>query len=136
VQGEEMKIEGKMPAGLEVGNAWDLHAADSPTNWIVGETAHIPSDSLRFMQRDNAQSGKVATKAKHLGVKWFMHKPDDPPAWGQKKQTSEGRTMSLLAGEGEFELVFACEGDKVKVTLPRQLGDRDNSRVLEHEAGP
>jgi hypothetical protein len=103
-----MKLEGKKFDELEVGNAWDdLYQAGSQTNWLIGATKSIPSDSLRFMQQDDPEKEIEGTIAKNVAVKWFVHKTTDPAEWGVKKPTSKGRTVSLLAGEGKFELVFS-----------------------------
>lgn len=101
--------------GLEYGNAWELHQEGATTNWIVGQTDLIPIGSLRFMQQDG--NGSAARNAKNLAIKWFVHKPDDDPDWGKAKPTSEGRTISLLAGDGAFELVFTRPGVELRVLL-------------------
>jgi hypothetical protein len=75
--------------GLEAGNAWALRDPRAPhTNWLVGDHPDGPEG------------------ATNLAVKWFVHDPVDPPEWGQAKPPSVGRTLSLLAGPGAFELCF------------------------------
>jgi hypothetical protein len=110
-----VKLEGIKPDGLEVGNAWDLHDKGDTTNWIVGVGKGIPTDSLRFMQRE--EKAIDGTRAKNIAVKWFVHSPSDSPDWGVKKPTSEGRTISLLAGDGEFEILFSKGNGQYKLTL-------------------
>ncbi|MEM9907516.1 MAG: hypothetical protein AAF921_21100 [Cyanobacteria bacterium P01_D01_bin.44] len=113
-----MKVIGSKPSGLEIGNAWALRSPDLPhTNWIVGNFPTIPADSLRFMQQTNAAKGIAGDTAKDLAIKWFLHTPDDPREWGLNKPTSQGRTMSLLAGEGEFELTFTQGNQQYILTL-------------------
>lgn len=113
-----MKEKGKKPKGLERGNAWDLHEKGASSNWIVGETPLIPLDSLRFMEQDNSE-GTGGRKAKNIAVKWFVHKPTDKLKWGIKKPTSKGRSMSLLASKGRFELVFWKGSAKYTLTLDK-----------------
>ena len=52
-----------------------------------------------------------------IAVKWFVHQPGDPSAWGENKPTSTGRTISILAGDGEFELAFTESDEQYTVTL-------------------
>jgi hypothetical protein len=113
-----MKEIGTRPSGLEVGNAWQLRDPQKPmTNWIVGEFSTIDAESLRFMQQGDTTQNKTGARATDIAIKWFVHQPDDPPAWGAVKPTSEGRTMSILAGDGEFELSFQTDGDHYTLTL-------------------
>jgi hypothetical protein len=103
-----------MPEGLEVGNAWALHVPGHPTNWIVGETAAIPAHSLRHIRQGGPDGPEPLSG---LAVKWFVHDPSDPAAWGENKPISVGRTMSILAGEGAFELTFSRDGRQCRVLL-------------------
>lgn len=113
-----MKEAGTKPVGLEIGNAWDLRSADNPkTNWIVGSFPTIPVDSLRFMRQTNESEGIVGDTATDVAMKWFVHSPDDDQSWGENKPTSAGRTMSILAGDGELELVFTRDGNTYTLTL-------------------
>ena len=106
---------GELP-GLEVGNAWALHSAEAPhTNWVVGDHRSIPADSLRFLWHGGHPAG--AQGVEDLALKWFVHSPADPPAWGEGKPLSTSRTLSLLAGEGSFELWFGCGGEESRVLL-------------------
>ncbi|MFY7695706.1 MAG: hypothetical protein ACOVQK_05115, partial [Cyanobium sp.] len=50
---------------------------------------------------------------------WFVHDPADPPAWGETKPLSTGRSLSLLAGDGAFELHFQREGKELRLLLDR-----------------
>ena len=52
-----------------------------------------------------------------MALKWFAHHPDDPPEWGETKPLSTGRTLSLLAGEGAFELCLCRGGETLRVLL-------------------
>lgn len=118
-----MRIEGNQLDGLEYGNAWDLlDQPDAPTNWIVGETPYISQKSLRFMQRDNADTGAKASRAKNICVNWFIHDPADPKEWGQSKPTSAGRTISILVGYGQLELEFSRDDEKC-ILLLENSGD-------------
>lgn len=121
-----MKELGSKPEGLETGNAWDdLYQEDEEnarTNWIVGESPTTPADSLRFMRQGNKENNTVGAKATDIAVKWFVHKPTDPPEWGKRKATSEGRSMSLLAGEGKFKLRFS-KGDQECTLILDKPGD-------------
>ncbi len=94
--------------GLEYGNAWELRPPDQPhSNWIIGDHPAIPTDSLRFVRHRSEASGlETPALVQNLSLKWFEHQLGDCPAWGQAKPASQGRTISLLAGEGEFELRF------------------------------
>lgn len=104
-----MRTHGNCPAGLEVGNAWALRPPGAKTNWVVGTGPAAPPDSFRFLPADVPASG--------VCVKWFVHTPADPPEWGDAKPTSTGRTLSILAGEGGFELTFAAGGERFTVVL-------------------
>ncbi len=102
--------------GLEVGNAWTLRSLESPhTNWVVGDHPAIPADSLRLLRHRGHPQG--AQGVEDLALKWFAHSPSDPPEWGQGKPLSRGRTLSLLAGEGAFELRFHRDGQSSRVLL-------------------
>jgi hypothetical protein len=94
--------------GLEYGNAWQLRPPDQPhSNWIIGDHPAIPTDSLRFVRHGSAALGlEIPALVQNLSLKWFEHQLGDCPEWGQAKPHSQGRTLSLLAGEGEFELRF------------------------------
>ena len=95
--------------GLEVGNAWTLRPPEAPhTNWVVGDHPSIPLESLRFLRHDGHPDGAQAVEG--MALKWFAHSPADPPEWGENKPLSTGRTLSLLAGPGAFELWFARGG--------------------------
>lgn len=103
-----MRRNGMDLEGLEYGNAWQLRPPDQPhSNWIIGDHPAIPTDSLRFVRHLSSASGlETPALVQNLSLKWFEHQLDDCPAWGQNKPPSQGRTLSLLAGEGEFELWF------------------------------
>ncbi len=102
--------------GLEAGNAWALRDPLAPhTNWLVGDHPAIPAESLRFLRHLGHPDGPEA--AANLAVKWFVHDPADPPEWGQAKPPSVGRTLSLLAGPGAFELCFRRGEDEAVVVL-------------------
>jgi len=103
-----MRRNGMDLEGLEYGNAWQLRPSDQPhSNWIIGDHPAIPTDSLRFVRhRTEAPGLETPDLMQNLSLKWFEHQLDDCPAWGQNKPPSQGRTLSLLAGEGEFELRF------------------------------
>jgi hypothetical protein len=103
-----MRRNGVDLEGLEYGNAWELRPPDQPhSNWIVGDHPAIPTDSLRFVRhRSEAPGLETAALVQNLSLKWFEHQLGDCPEWGQAKPPSQGRTLSLLAGEGEFELRF------------------------------
>jgi hypothetical protein len=113
-----MRCSGIPPEALESGNAWDLRLPERPdTNWIVGHFPSIPPDSLRFMQQTDHGGGVPGDLATDIAVKWFLHRPQDDAGWGAAKPTSQGRTMSLLAGEGEFELTFSNQRTRFVLTL-------------------
>ena len=114
-----MQEEGSKLAGVEIGNAWAGRPPAAPTNWVVGQGPSIPADSLRFMVQGGAGG---EGRAADLGVKWFVHEPDHPAHWGNSKPTSGGRTFSILAGPGCFELTFGRDGTWYKVILD-QPGD-------------
>jgi hypothetical protein len=96
--------------GLEVGNAWTLRPAEAlHTNWVVGDHPAIPEASLRFLRHGGHPEGAQVVEG--LALKWFAHSPADPPEWGEGKPLSTGRTVSLLAGAGAFELWFARRGE-------------------------
>lgn len=50
-------------------------------------------------------------------VKWVAFSPADPPECGKAKPVSTGRTLSLLAGNGEFERTFPAGGERFTVVL-------------------
>ncbi len=107
--------------GVEVGNAWALRSPESPqTNWVVGDHPAIPADSLRFLRHGGHPAG--AQQVEDLALKWFVHHPNDPPEWGEAKPLSQGRTLSLLAGDGAFELRLA-RGEEALVVLLEDPGD-------------
>jgi len=111
-----VKVWGEAPAGLELGNAWALRPPQAPhTNWVVGDHPAIPADSLRFLRHATHPDGAQAVEG--LALKWFAHSPEDPPEWGEDKPLSAGRTLSLLAGAGGFELCFATGGSEARVLL-------------------
>jgi hypothetical protein len=107
--------------GLELGNAWALRSPEAPhTNWLVGDHPAIPADSLRFLRHGGHPEG--AQGVEELALKWFVHSPADPPEWGEGKPISTGRTLSLLAGAGAFELQF-WRGDQAARVLLEEPGD-------------
>ena len=111
-----MRRRGAELEGLEAGNAWALRDPRAPhTNWLVGDHPAIPAESLRFLRHLGHPVGPEA--AANLAVKWFVHDPADPPEWGQAKPPSTGRTLSLLAGLGAFELCFRRGEDEAEVVL-------------------
>jgi hypothetical protein len=119
-----MREQGNKPDNVEVGNAWhDLYKPENDeqrkTNWIIGDRA--PETSLRFIRQD--KPGAEAQNAKNISLKYFIHKPNDPPGWGERKPTSKGRTISILAGSGVFELTFKNEGAEEYKVLLDQPGD-------------
>ncbi|MFN9644624.1 MAG: hypothetical protein ACK6BG_05760 [Cyanobacteriota bacterium] len=116
-----MRFEGDPLAGLEVGNAWSLRSPAAPhTNWLVGDHGGIPADSLRFLRHGRHPTG--GERVEDLALKWFVHAPGDPPEWGEGKPISTGRTLSLLAGVGGFELCFSRDGGTARVVL-EEAGD-------------
>ena len=121
-----MQQDGTPLEGLEYGNAWDLRSQDQPhTNWLVGDHAAIPLQSLRFQRHgDPAAAGLAAAcgSVRNLCVKWFQHDPNDDPRWGCRKPTSTGRTLSLLASAGAFELHFQRGPQRLRLLLD-QPGD-------------
>jgi hypothetical protein len=107
-----MRRWGEAIEGLELGNAWALRSPDAPhTNWVVGDHGGIPLESLRLVRH----GGPAGVEG--LALKWFAHAPEDPPEWGQGKPISSGRTLSLLAGAGAFELWFRRGGQEAGVVL-------------------
>jgi hypothetical protein len=115
-----MREEGDRPEGVEVANAWDLRPAGSKMNWIVGETDQIEQTSLRFVKR-----GPDGVRCRDVSMKVFVHQISDDSAWGASKPSSEGCTLSMLAGEGEFALTFTDGHNAYTVTL-----DRPNDFVI------
>lgn len=108
--------------GLEHGNAWALRDPAHPaTNWLVGDHAAIPADSLRFLRHGGA-GGEGGEALRDLAVKWFVHQPSDDPAWGENKPLSTGCTLSLLASPGAFELRFRRGESRCRLLLD-QPGD-------------
>jgi len=102
--------------GVEVGNAWALRSPDEPhTNWILGDHPGIPADSLRFLRHGRHPGGGQVVE--NLAMKWFLHDPGDPIAWGEAKPISSGHTLSLLAGTGAFELCFSRGGAELRLLL-------------------
>jgi len=117
-----MQCEGGPIEGLEHGNAWALRDPSQPaTNWLLGDHAGIPADSLRFLPQ-LLSGGRPAMAVENLALKWFEHQPSDDPAWGENKPLSTGRTLSLLAGSGAFELRFRRGGCHCRLLLD-QPGD-------------
>ena len=115
-----MEAYGKPPALLEFGNAWALRDPAQPhTNSIVGATATIPSDSLRWLSQ---LPGDPAGAREQVCVKWFQHRPDDPAAWGYNKPLSEGRTLSILVSPGRFQYSFNGPQERFELCL-EQPGD-------------
>ncbi len=107
--------------GVEVGNAWALRPPGSPhTNWVVGDHPAIPAESLRHLRHGSHPSG--GQRVEDLALKWFAHQPSDPEAWGEDKPLSTGRTLSLLAGSGEFEICFVRD-DQVMGVVLEEPGD-------------
>ena len=101
-----MHCEGEPIEGLEHGNAWTLRDPGHPaSNWLLGDHAGIPVDSLRFLPHGQP-GGAEGALFTNLAVKWFQHDPADDPRWGEGKPLSSGRTLSLLTGAGAFELRF------------------------------
>lgn len=112
-----MRQRGNRPEGLEIGNAWDGRSPQRPgTNWIVGQGAAIPPGSLRRLRHSTGQPGSWGDLFTDLAVKWFVHSPEDDPAWGRHKPTSEGLTLSILADAGGFEYTFSA-GDAAPFSL-------------------
>jgi len=122
-----MRQCGEQLEGLEWGNAWDLRDRSQPhTNWFVGDHPAIPADTLRFLRHGDPAMIKAnqatpwpADRCTNLSLKWFQHHPDDDPAWGAAKPTSDGRTLSLLASPGEFALTFRRDGRQLELVLER-----------------
>ncbi|MFK8185982.1 MAG: hypothetical protein AB8B99_21615 [Phormidesmis sp.] len=113
-----MRNTGTKPDGLEIGNAWEMRSPDIPnTNWFVGDFPTIPKTSLRFMQQSDPENNVEGDTATDIAIKWFLHSPSDPPEWGNNKPTSLGRSMSILAGDGEFELTFTTKDQIYTLTL-------------------
>ena len=111
-----MRHWGAQLEGLETGNAWSLRSPAAPhTNWVVGDHPAIPLDSLRFLRHGGNPAGAQAVE--DLALKWFAHSPADPPEWGQGKPISTGRTLSLLAGRGAFELWFGRGEEEARLIL-------------------
>jgi hypothetical protein len=108
--------------GLEAGNAWALRDPRAPhTNWLVGDHPAIPAESLRFLRHLGHPAGPDTTA--NLAVKWFVHDPADPPEWGQAKPPSVGRTLSLLAAPGAFELRFRRPGGETQAGGESKAGE-------------
>jgi hypothetical protein len=126
-----MRQNGEGLEGVEWGNAWDLRDPSQPhTNWFVGDHPTILPEGLRFLRHgsptvasglDNPKPSP-ADRFANLKIKWFQHHPKDDPAWGATKPTSVGRTLSLLAGPGEFALTFR-RGDRSLELVLEQAGD-------------
>jgi len=117
-----MRCEGDAIRGLELGNAWALRDPLHPaTNWLVGDHPAIPADSLRFVGQP-CDGSPESERVEHLALKWFEHQPGDDPAWEEHKPMSSGRTLSLLAGGGAFELQFR-RGEQACTVLLEQAGD-------------
>ncbi len=111
-----MRWWGEELQGVEVGNAWALRDPQAPhTNWLVGDHPGIPVESVRLLRHLGHPEGAEAVS--NLAVKWFVHDPADPPEWGERKPLSTGRTLSLLASAGAFELCFRRGEDEAVVVL-------------------
>jgi hypothetical protein len=107
--------------GVELGNAWALRSPDTPhTNWVVGDHGGIPEGSLRFLRHGGNPQGAEVVEG--MALKWFVHFPSDAPEWGEGKPISSGRSLSLLAGEGSFELHFQ-RGAEEQIVLLENPGD-------------
>jgi len=107
--------------GVEVGNAWALRSPATPhTNWLLGDHGGIPAESLRLLRHGGHPDGPE--RVEDLALKWFAHDPADPPSWGEAKPLSVGRSLSLLAGEGAFELRFQ-RGEEELLVLLEHPGD-------------
>lgn len=106
---------------VEFGNAGEVDTQG--TGWFIGfsDWARQPQQQgapLRHMPIDTASTG--------LCVKWFMHPAGQPN--GEAKPLSEGRTISMLAGEaGEFRLEFSrsasFEAGRTLTQVLRRQGD-------------
>jgi hypothetical protein len=108
--------------GLDYGNAWALRSPLQPSsNWFVGDHPAIPPNSLRFL-RHGEPGNRAGDMLCDLAVKWFEHQPSDEPSWGEDKPLSTGRTLSLLAGPGAFELCFRRGERRCRLVLD-QPGD-------------
>jgi len=126
-----MRQNGEGLEGVEWGNAWNLRDPAHPhTNWFVGDHPAIPIDGLRILRHGdpgpaagaNGAGPSEAAHVRNLSLKWFQHHPDDDPCWGAIKPTSTGRTLSLLAGPGEFTLTFRRDNRSLELVL-EQPGD-------------
>ncbi|MFM9047453.1 MAG: hypothetical protein ACKOOH_07320 [Cyanobium sp.] len=107
--------------GLELGNAWALRSpGELHTNWVVGDHGGIPEWSLRFLRHGGNPHGPQLVE--DMALKWFLHSPSDPPEWGEGKPISTGRSLSLLAGAGGFELRFQ-RGALERIVLLENPGD-------------
>lgn len=114
-----MKENGTRLDGIEVGNAWEIRSTEHPqTNWLVGNFP-MSRGSLRFMQQTNAQERVAGDMASDIAVKWFQHDADEPELWGINKPISVGRTLSILVGDGKFELLFTKDDYRYVLTLDR-----------------
>jgi hypothetical protein len=112
-----MRLDGEPLVGLEYGNAWDLRDPDQfHTNWIIGCSASIPLNSLRYMSQTCSDPHG---SAEQVCVKWFQHHPNDPSDWGKNKPISTGRTLSLLVSTGRFRYCFRSGSCNVAVELDR-----------------
>ena len=80
------------------------------------------------MAQDKGDPPVGAKHAKHVSVKWFVHEPAHPAAWGMgkgdwtgrtppMKEPSTGRTLSILANEGKFMLIFNDDDKESRITL-------------------
>jgi hypothetical protein len=87
-----------LPENVEFGNAGALDTRG--TGWFVGFSEWSKSSGA------NLRHVPATVDLRGLCVKWFMHKAGDPNGIG--KPVSEGRTLSILAGEpSEFRLEFS-----------------------------
>ena len=113
-----MQEVGNIPEGLEVGNAWANRCPDIPqTNWTIGMLSTIPPDSLRHIPQRDLDQQNEAISVRDLCVKWFVHQPDDPLAWGMDKTQSTGRSLAMLTNDGEFEITSYTGKDRYIVTF-------------------
>ena len=123
-----MRRVGDALEGVEWGNAWDLRDPCQPhTNGLVGDHPGIPRSALRVLRHGETADGERCDDGRpeapdlvsNRCLKGFQHHPDDDPAWGAAKPTSQGRTLSLLAAAGPFALSFGRDGRRLDLVLER-----------------